>query len=681
MNNLTRREILKLVAASAAAEIVLPGRIAASIARPTELTYRLFFDEQDLERMRGLFTEDARFADYREKLLALDLDEEQKWMASGIRYNDQLYDLPRLGRTSEHAAFRYAMTGEPKAAEVAANAVREMLRFPAWDYYMEDGQTIGVQRASSSIVGLTLAADCLGDRISAEERAEWITVMGKEGCEPCYLGLYGIRNPREVVGWHFDSLSTFYDHRPDHRTDLNRRPEITANTNLRAVPASALVIGAIAHQLENGKTPENERWLEMGLFNVAVFGDIFEEDGSYNEGVGYANYTALHVAQATAILGRHSDIDLGELINWTGYTRYQLNMWMPTSEDPYEIVNFSDNGNPKTGQRGSIERTAVPTWVASQKDDGVAQWIASNMTGQRDHWSLMWFDPSVEEVAPEPGPRMWVSDLDWVVARSGFEAKDLVVAMRSGAPANHEHADRNSIVVKCFGEQLVTDPYRPPYLFADPAWRMRLTEGHSAVLIDGKGHEHHNGVEGTNESKSFARIIETSEGDGYFFWNSDATQPYRLVDLDVKRVLREVVVLYELNAVVIVDRVQKFDTASTIEARFFGYNYDGQVNIMPRTDGFITSRPGAVMRAHVMSNVGVSTSVAKLDIPEERAERHPYAAVTTEAGKDILLATVLAISPQDAPTAPVSIVGGGGRGSIQVGDRVIEIDATSVVVS
>ena len=67
------------------------------------------------------------------------------------------------------------------------------------------------------------------------------------------------------------------------------------------------------------------------------------------------------------------------------------------------------------------------------------------------------------------------------------------------------HAERK------YGQKLVTDPLRPPYGYADPAWPMRLTQGHSAVLVDGRGHEHHNGVEGTNASRSYARITTTEK--------------------------------------------------------------------------------------------------------------------------------------------------------------------------
>jgi len=335
MKNLSRRDILKLVAASAATGILLPGHLAAAISRPSALTYGLFFGDEDLDRMRRLFETDLSFSAFRDELLNFDMASERKFMKDEVRYNDQLTHITRLGKTAELMAFRYLLTGDEESADLAIESVRTILKFENWDFYMEGDQIIGVQRAPASVVSVSLAADWLGDRVSAEERAEWISVMGKRGSEPNYLSLYGIRNPRDVQGWHFDSTSTLFEIRPNHRTDLNRRPEITQTANLRAVPAAALIIGAITDRLENGSTPDNERWLEMGIFNIEAFGNIFKKDGSYHEGVTYGHYTATQIAQATAILQRHTDIDLRQLINWPGYAQYVLNMFMPTTEDPY----------------------------------------------------------------------------------------------------------------------------------------------------------------------------------------------------------------------------------------------------------------------------------------------------------------------------------------------------------
>ena len=352
---------------------------------------------------------------------------------------------------------------------------------------------------------------------------------------------------------------------------------------------------------------------------------------------------------------------------------------MATDAHPSDIVNFGDNGNPKKADAKPVRRTAVPYWIARQladrpQDAGRAQWVANHPSGGTDMRSLLFYDAGVDELAPPSGPVLWESDLDWIVARTGYTADDLVVAMRSGGPANHEHADRNSLIVKCYGEQLVTDPYRPPYTFADPAWSMRLTQGHSAILIDGQGHEHHNGVEGTNASQSYARIVSSAQHADHAIWTSDASQPYRLVDLKIASVVRTVVVFYDLPAVVVVDRVVKRENASTVQARFFGYNWDGQIRHELSASSFTVHRPGAVLHGTAYCPHGLDVRLGRLDVVEERAERHPFVEVSTPAAMDTVLVTTLGIG-RDAPSVPrAEITNDDGQITARLGSRRVVVD-------
>ena len=563
MVRISRRAMLKISAAAAALAVAGSRQLASggSSLNSGILSHNLFFDNADLPSLQNLFEEDSRFADLRQKLTSIDREAERQYIYSGVRTNDQVRDLPRLTDLAEAMAFLWLMTGDDDAADVASEAIRKVMEFTRWDFFQEAGHdVIGVQRAPATTIAVALVSDWLGERISEEERTRWLRAMGERGCAACYLSLYGIRHPREVVGWSFDPSSTFFEYRPGNRTDLSRRPEITQRTNLRAVPAAGLAIGALALRSHSGPSAEIDRWLEMALYSLQAFASIFEADGSYHEGASYANYTAVQLASAISALKRSDSPDPGWIVNWEGYLEYLLNMSMPTTIDPYGIVNFGDNGNPQTGEGGKVARSAVPYWIARHTGNAQAQWTGDHLGGAKDIRALIWFDSSVTPAAPEPGYRLWHSANDRIVARTGFGADDLVVALRSGPPANHEHADRNGLIVKCFGEELVTDPNRPPYSFSDPAWLMRLTPAHSAVLIDGRGHQYHNGVEGTNASSAHARILHSEKNDRDAWWVSDATQAYRLVDTDIRSVVRGVVVFFALQAVVVVDRVTKWQS-------------------------------------------------------------------------------------------------------------------------
>jgi hypothetical protein len=657
---LTRRDFLHLTSLAAPGFFLLPIQDGRNLNPNGELTFGLFFDAENLKNLRKNFSENPIFAALRQRLASFDRAGMRGFIKSEVRYNDHLYHIVRLSDAAQQMAFYYLLAGDKDAAALSTACIRTIMKFPRWDYFLEAGkEVIGIQRASSTLMAVALCADWLGNFVSKNERAEWLSAMGEKGCEACFRSLYGMRYPDRVVGWSMDPTSTYFEHRPGDRVNLSNWPHILDKTNLKAVPASALTVGAVAYQQQFSASEKTERWLEQAVFSLSTFRDLFARDGSYNEGVSYANYTALHLAQATSVLHRLQTIDLHDLINWPGYVDYVLGMAMPVNDDPYEIVNFGDNGNPKSGEAGKPKRTAVPFWVAGHFRDHRAQWFGENLGGEHDEWALIWYKSSIPAEAPPAGPQLWHSDLDWIVARTGYNPEDLVVAMRSGGPSNHEHADRNSIIVKWHGEHLVADPYRPPYSFSDASWMMRTTAGHSALLIDGKPHQYHDGSEGTNPSDAVARIVRKGERAGYIHWTSDATPAYQLVLPDVKSVTRTVVVLHEFPAVFIFDKVLKTAQPSRIQARFFAYNLDGKGGILAESNGFKTMRPQAKLQAVAAGNSEISVEALQLPIPEENAAKHPFAEVSTQRPRLApFLVTVLLPERHTAPGASAQITFG-----------------------
>ncbi len=684
---MNRRSIIKLLtsapigmalSACSTTRLTEDGSSILAHSETGRLAHGLFFGPEKLADLRDLYSNNTFFADVQADANAVDRDDLRRFIESEVRLNDQITDLPRLARESEILALHFLLTDDEDAGELAKECIRTILRFPKWDYFIDGDDVIGVQRAPAAAIAIALTSDWLGDSLSDAERRQWLVTMGERGCTPCYASLYDIANPRQVSGWRFDPESTITVLRPGNFTDMNRRPEITQTTNLRAIPASGLIIGALALADAGIDSQLTEKWIGLGVETIRAFGDIYQPDGSYHEGASYANYTSDHLIQAMVVLKRKRQLDLYDVINWEGHAEYLLNMSLPTTADPADIVNFGDNGNPKTGLQGSVKRTAVPFWIASTFDSGHAQWFAQNRAGTPNMRSLFFYDRAVKETPASAEPTLWESDLDWVVARTGYESDDLVVAMRSGGPANHEHADRNSIVVKCFGEQLITDPYRPPYSFADPAWKMRLTEGHSAILIDGKGHEHHNGVEGTNASQSTARIVSSEHNSDYAMWSSDASQPYRLVDLNIASVVRTVVVFYNIPGVVVIDRVIKREDPSPVQARFFGFNWDGKIRHEVGTNEFTVERPGAILHATSFCPNGLEIASDHLDIVEERAIRHPFIKVSTPAAMETVLVTAMGIG-RTASSVPRAVLSSGDGITAKIGDRSVRVDASGNV--
>ncbi len=640
-------------------------------AQPTSGQAGVFFDPATIPAMRSLFASDPVFSDLREKLNAIDRTAERNFLKNEVRYNDHLYDIARVGNTAQQMALLYLYSGDKDAAELAQECVESLMKFPKWDYFLEGGTKVfGLQRAPNSALAVAIVTEALGDLVSKETRTRWMQVLAERGIEPCWLATYGMRYPDRVKGWGFDPASTYLEHRPaDKGLDLSRWPIILNTINLKAVPAGALAVSALTYRKYMGESDDTRRWIEQAVYSISTFRDIYAADGSYSEGISYANYTTMHIIQAVDAFRRTGVADLSALLNWSGYQSYLLEMSMPTKTDPYAIVNFSDAG------QGAMASPSF--WIARETRDGLAQWFGLHRAWERDIWSLIWYDPAVRPEPPISESHIWHSDLDWIVGRLGFGTDDLAVAMRSGPPFNHEHADRNSIILNCFGERLVTDPMRPPYSFADPSWVMRLTAGHSAVLIDGKGHQYVDGKEGTNASQASARIVRTRERREFLSWVSDATQAYQLVLPDVASVTRTVVMLKEIPAVLLIDKVIKKATPSTIQARFYGYNNDSSCTIDAGVTGFVIHRPLARVEGTSSAGDGVTYRSTLPTIPEEQAKKFPFAEVSTRTPSlETCLVTLLLPSRSSSAPGRVSISRTGSKTNalVQTGGESITVE-------
>ena len=614
---------------------------------PNPLPLSLFMSESDLDVLRRKY-QLSDFSTLRDSLNEIDYDKSYQFLNENIRYNDHLYDIARIGNEAPDLAFKFLMEEDHEAGELSVAFIRALMKFPKWDYFLEGGtHVVGIQRASSSTVAAALCADWLSPLISEDERKNWLETMAIRGCDACYLSIYGMRYPDQVVGWSMDPTSTYLEHRPGDTWDLSNWPKILDTTNLKAVPASALAIGAIAYEKEFGASEKTNLWIDQAVYSLSSYKSIFAKDGTYDENVSYADYTARHLIQAYEVLNKHRGINISDSINWPGFTDFIIEMSLPTQSNPYSIVNFGDAGN---GMRSS-----VPYWLASNFNDPYAQWFAQDMSYRHDLWAILWSKPDAPDRAPQARPHIWKSELDWIVGRTGYTTDDLVIAMRSGGPMNHEHADRNSIILKCFGEQLVVDPHRPPYSYSDPSWMLRHTAGHSALLIDGKGHIYHDGSEGTNPSTAHASIVRRVERDTYFSWTSDATNAYEQVLPDIESVTRTIIALFDLPVVLVLDKVIKRSKPSIIHARHFGYNLDGLGAISPLDQiTFQIERPHAYLNGTGISKLGIQLEPITLPIPSEVAQLHPAIDIkTNQSSLSPFLISVL--SPTPTGTDPATL--------------------------
>ncbi len=633
----SRRQFIRLAGRAAAGLPLLPlaGRISPLLSgQDSPRRQGLLFDAADLPRLRVALNH-PRLKAYWDSVVHADLAADAEFLRSGVRLHNHVSDMLRVRMILERTSFAYAVTGDRTQGAVALRAVDKILEYPKWDYFLEGGKdVIGLQRAPEATIAMSCARQWLEDLLSKETAAEMETQIATKGAPACYRTLYGMKYPDRVKGWGFDPDDDY-----PYRFDLRRWPVILNTTNLKMIPIAGL---GVAGCLLRGRRPEADSWIAMAIESAEAFSTMFGSDGCYGEGVGYWSYTVLHLTMLVEVVRRTLGRDLSAIINFPGTVRYGLRMSMPTEGRPLDCVNFSD-----AWMMGDV---SVAAWTARRFDDPVAQFAALHAGELKGPCAAAWFDP--ERKAETPGPEMLDVRFtnDWVVGRSGWELADGVAAMRSGGPANHEHADRNSVIFKAYSERIYHDPYKAAYSYTDPLWLLRSTAAHTAILVDGKGHQYHDGHEGTNASQAKARVVAYRSSDQALVVTSDATEAYALVNEDIAEVQRTLIFL-KPDVLALFDRVRLNSKPLSVQARFQVDNSDGKGTVAADGLTFRIGRPtaGAATTAFATGHVSVHTGT--LPLPAEKGI-YPYAEVVSAPSLDHRILTVCAASPRAGPGTP-----------------------------
>jgi hypothetical protein len=638
---LTRRELLRL-SGSAAALAMLPDSILAFGGARAGVGPRLFFDASELPRIRAAAASSI-LAPVVDGWAVGGVDATRQALAKAERTGFLYTDFRVALRELRQQGIVHLVAPDPRREAVLLEGIDQILALPAWDYMLDGDTVMGLLVASVTTDTVVFLREVLGDALGPDREARILDDIANKGCAACAKTLEGMEDPSTVAGWRFDDLhSTILD------IDLSSWPVILATTNLRAVPASSLGIGALAIR---GHDDRADAWLEQAVHNTRAILQLFNSDGSYHEGFGYATGTLLHIF---GFLNAHQCADgsirWGDEIDLEGMLTYYLAMQAGRKPDGTpDIVNFSDAWN-----SGSY---CVPAWIARQLEGtssaSVAQFAVERGSYAKSYLDVLWVDPD-RAVSQPPASLLNVRlETDWISCRTGWEADAAVLAFRSGGPGNHEHADRNHLFYKVYGERLLTDPLKTSYNWREPLWVLRLTEAHNTVLIDGEGHQYHDGSEGTNPSQALAHITRFQDNGDRVWWTSDATPAYAMVNDAVQRVRRTV--LFAKPAVVVV--LDEIDASAPVSpsARFHPENRDGAAGLGVFDGGFRLDRPHASLTGHAFSRAGLAIRTDRLDL-DPALGVYPFAEITSPSARSHQFLTVLCATPTGAAELEVKVV-------------------------
>ncbi|WP_438479822.1 heparinase II/III domain-containing protein [Oleiharenicola lentus] len=665
MNPTDRRSFLKISATLAALPLVrLPAAQSTAGATPTlpepkpGKSRGLIFGQADLARIRANF-ELPRLAEMRAKLETVDFATETTYLRDKLRLHNHVEDFGRVWAHVEHRSLAYTLWGDQRQLDLALLAMDRLCVYERWDYFLEAGKdTIGMQRAPEATIASCFALDWLGEKVPAALVAKLENKILTEGAPACYRTLYGMKYPDRVRGWGFDP-----EEDQKFTFDLSRWPIILNSTNLKVIPLCALGLAGIWFE---GRNLEAPKWLELARQSAQAFSTMYGLDGAYEEGVAYWGYTTSHMVMFAEALHRRLGIDDRKLVNYPGTMRYALAFSMPCLGEPIadpqlntpynftpkfnytpsqDVVNFND--------ASTTMDVSVASWAGEVFNDPLSHHLAQH-TGSIKLWQgAIWYQPAAPSKAPGPELHDVHLSNDLVISRTGWKPEDTVVAFRSGGPANHEHADRNSVIFKAYGDRLFHDPFKAGYSPKIPRWLLRQTEAHTAVLIDGEGHQYHDGREGTNASWSLAVVTSYKTGDGWMRVVSDATEAYQLVNPGVQRVERTLLFL-KPDVLVIRDRVT-LATAQAVQLRFQVFNEDGKADSTVQASAFTIARPFAKTHATVHTAGGrVRCATGQLAMPATEGV-FPFVEVTSESATSHEVLTVCTAAPADKSAGALTV--------------------------
>ena len=608
------------------------GRAAEAHAAASPGPHGLLFDHADLPRLRAN-VQRPEFRAFWTFMTAVDFAEDERFLQHELRLQNHIVHMSRAQVILMRSAFVHVLEPDARHLALARLALGKLLQYPRWDWLRDSRQRpVAVMRGAGTCIALALAAEWLRADLTPEEQAAISRGMATEGGAACYRGLHDMTHHDEAGPWGLNA-----DEEGLPPMSVTRWPRILDETNLRIICTAGLAAATCHLQ---GRHPEAPQWLAMTRDSLQRYAARLPDDGSFNEGIGYWDYTFSHYIFTLEILRRKLGVDERGLVDFPAQARFALEMTMPTSGHPEDCISIGDAATAATGTPLS--------WIAREFRDASAQFLTQQPGALRPVWTTcwaaIWYDPSVPAHLPADARLDRRQALGIVISRTGWTVDDTVVTLRSGGPVNHEHADRNSIIVTAHGERLLNDPVHAAYSTKDPKWLLRQTEAHTAVLIDGQGHIYHDGRDGVNSSTASATIQDYRLGPQWMSVTSDAADAYRQAGLPAQVVQRTVVFL-KPGVILILDRLV-LDEARPVQARFQAFNDDGAGRVTADGDGFLIERPQATLRARVISAGEIAVATGQLVLPAASGV-YPYAELRSAPARQHAWLTLCTTAPRD----------------------------------
>jgi hypothetical protein len=330
----------------------------------------------------------------------------------------------QLGTIIEKGSFRYAFTGDMKAAEKAKKALLKLCSFKKWNAdWMLERKFWTYYPVGYTLLPIAYGYDILYDLLSEQERKFVREAIMEKG----------------IKHFHRDMV------------EMNRMSSNLTNHIAVLVGGHGLAATAIY-----GDDPDNP-YLEPYLSGIitkaqAFIENTYYEDGSYGEPKsGYMNMATKEIVLIMEAFERNFGLNWAETTDVESFYKYPLQASHPNGTMP----DFGDGGSyfhsfTQHHSEYFVYRTGNPFLYKYVKP----HWDS----GEGGYWGYLWYRDDVVPKSREVFPSSKVFEAQGIVMRSDWSDAGSVISARIGPHSNHYHFDQGSFQIFTNGEPLLTDP-------------------------------------------------------------------------------------------------------------------------------------------------------------------------------------------------------------------------------
>ncbi len=335
------------------------------------------------------------------------------------------------------------------------------------------------------LAGVAIAYDILAPSLSFAERQVVLSALSRNANELMNAGRGGI-------WWEWEFLQ-------NHNWINHAAVGLTALATLEDLPSSST-------------TP----WLDYAVENAQNVKASLDSisDGTWHEGFSYAAYGLTWHLPFVAALQRLTGLELGDIGMVRAHGSTRAHVQLPNAANQHILVHGDFYGF------STDEDLVVLRYAASRLLDGIAQgvadaWVTSVTPSTyapemaQRVFEYLFYEPAVASVNLRTLPLDWFgADQQAAVFRSGWEASDLVFALKSGAFGGtsalnrivnnqppygglnfaHDHADDNGFYL--YGNGTWLAPEAAGYYIGhpeSPGPQANRAVFHNSLLVDGNG--------------------------------------------------------------------------------------------------------------------------------------------------------------------------------------------------